>query len=80
MEKLKPCPFCGGEAYIKRVNYGHNGLGKFTETYEAGCKVCRLRYTRESIFATKDGQPVIYKNGYEDCVKAWNMRAGEKEP
>lgn len=74
MENLKPCPFCGGEAYIKRIGYGHNGLGKFVETYEIGCKACSIRFTKESIFKMEKGQPVYHKNGYEDCVKAWNTR------
>ena len=78
MEKLKPCPFCGGKAEIKRINYGHNGMGKFTETYQAFCRECGIKFIKESEFAMKEGQILIYKNGYEDCVKAWNTRTGEK--
>lgn len=74
--ELKPCPFCGEKAYIKRINYGHNSCGRFVETYAIGCTSCKIRFTKDSEFTMEYGaHPVIRKNGYEECVNAWNRRA-----
>ena len=79
MQELKPCPFCDGEAYIKRINYGHTGCGKFVETYAIGCAACKINFTRDSEFTMECGAyPTFHKNGYEECVKAWNRRTKDE--
>lgn len=70
MSKLKPCPFCGGEAeyytYEQEHNlYDSNTLG-FLETYETtehcvGCEECLAMV---GPFVTK-----------KQAIKAWNTRA-----
>lgn len=78
MEKLKPCPFCGDKARIKRTACGNCNNGRFYEKYKAGCEKCGIYFERMSEFHTEGGQPVFDKNGYEDAIEAWNRRAGEE--
>lgn len=64
MTKLKPCPFCGGEAEIVK-----DGIIK---PYKARCnnadnKCCVMVVT--AWFSTK-----------QEAIEAWNQRAKEKEP
>lgn len=39
MDKLKPCPFCGGEAVVR----GHHN--RFTEWYLCSCPKCHISQT-----------------------------------
>lgn len=41
MTELKPCPFCGGEAYVARNGYGYDWYG-------CGCKRCRVQFRCDS--------------------------------
>lgn len=67
MEKLKPCPFCGGEAeksYIKRKKL----FAKFMFPYNSHyvyirCKVC--------------GATSKVKWSKEEATEAWNRRADD---
>ena len=47
-DKLKPCPFCGGEATIREFACGSTGNGGFSASYEVGCKDCKIKFLRES--------------------------------
>jgi Lar family restriction alleviation protein len=62
MDKLKPCPFCGGEDIAVRTKFIQE-KGDFAETIEAycGCKSC--------------GMGAIEENE-EDAIEAWNTRKG----
>lgn len=67
MEKLKPCPFCGGEAYI--AEYEPRLLRPVrNHPYSVWCNECELAFGWDcdygGIFDTK-----------EEAVKAWNSRA-----
>ena len=62
MDKLMPCPFCGGRATVKTryIGYGSIGLGEHDE-YRVVCKECRAsndEYRREA-----------------EAIAAWNRRA-----
>ena len=76
-DKLKPCPFCGGEATIREFACGSTGNGGFSASYEVGCKDCKIKFLRESKFSLINGHPVFSKNGYEECINAWNRRAND---
>lgn len=70
MTKLKPCPFCGGEAeYIEKGNK-HVGL---KETL-VRCKSCNTKQVHKW---------VIYKFDFEfvriSTVEAWNMRVEQND-
>lgn len=42
--KLKPCPFCGGEAH-KRVGFPLDPDGLEMNMYVVGCKTCDIEFT-----------------------------------
>lgn len=77
MEELKPCPFCGSEAILVRVQYG-NKLNPTTiiDKWEVRCKngCCRSLQYSDEIFHADDGEIVVEKNGAKDAVKSWNRR------
>ena len=78
MDKLKPCPFCGGEATIKHFSSGHNGNGMFTASYKVGCNKCKIDFIHTSEFKLVDGQPKFIVNGFDEAIEAWNRRAGNQ--
>ncbi len=63
--KLKPCPFCGGQAVI------HVGDGVCVICKECGCRTISL------IDGNSQGKPcggAIYR-----VIEKWNRRAGEQD-
>ena len=73
-DKLKPCPFCGGEKLIitscVELEEGNNFA-------ECGCMpnytVC-CDYKQGGCGATSG-----YRPNKEEAIEAWNIRAGEQE-
>ena len=78
MDKLKPCPFCGGKAEITETASGH-GSREFTMEYRIGCQSCRVYFRRETRLRIEGGKPVFIVNGYQEAINDWNRRAGETE-
>lgn len=62
-EKLKPCPFCGGEAKMKDTLLINN-----ISAYVIGCgnTGCYVRPTTS------------YYRKRKEVIEAWNRRAGEQ--
>lgn len=58
MTNLKPCPFCGGEAEVKKHN------NRFTEWWQVFCTNCHI---------TQCGSDYEYEYEYE-AAAAWNTR------
>lgn len=58
--KLKPCPFCGGEAKVSSV------------LIDDSCFVC-CKYCGATTYNMKDMR--MYFNGAKDAIAAWNTRA-----
>ena len=61
MERLKPCPFCGGEAIVEKAKskpYFERRL-----PYRVKCKWCHCALAYQ-FFETEN-----------DAIKAWNRRA-----
>ena len=68
MSKLKPCPFCGGKAEVKKATFGDNRGYAFIT-----CKSCEA--------STKHFNKSLDFCAVEEATKAWNRRAerGEDE-
>jgi Lar family restriction alleviation protein len=62
-EKLKPCPFCGGEAKLtKQPNPVFNAW------------LCEIRCTK-----CHASPPVFYTTSEDEIIKRWNQRTPEGE-
>ncbi len=76
MDKLKPCPFCGGNPTLRRCSTGTNGL-KYFAGYEVTCDGCRMARTKqfETVFDFElNGELVFEKDGRKEAIEAWNRR------
>ena len=74
-EKLKPCPFCGGEATIREYANGHKGNGTFMASYKCGCEKCKIFFECTSEFVLEQGNPKFIQNGYDTATAKWNERS-----
>lgn len=76
--KLKPCPFCGGEAAFRKV------LTYVAEGWCIKCTVCAARSVPVLVNIPKiswDGPPVVYneEQAKAKTAEAWNRRADAVE-
>ena len=65
--KLKPCPFCGGEAEM--LIGGAEGIGVVYQAYWIACKKCGAQTTKIKVSS--------YYTAENCAILAWNMREGE---
>ena len=65
--KLKPCPFCGGEAVLWDREVV--GYGKIVLTWQVFCKDCGIRTPH---FYTRKG--VSLQMAKHSAIEAWNKR------
>ena len=76
--KLKPCPFCGGEAKLSKVCDGYRTspatiLSQFQVICTNGC--CITPSYISYIFQDESGEVIVRENGAEKAIEAWNRRA-----
>lgn len=68
-EKLKPCPFCGGEACFKIISHGSCSR-KVSLTFEIACKECKIsfpkRYHTEFTLG-ETGELEAYVDPHQTC-------------
>lgn len=79
--KLKPCPFCGGNA--KLVRYSRSSEGEpsvILDSWYVKCNTCGVetRIYESKIYQADDGNIVVKSNGAEAAALAWNRREGEE--
>jgi Lar family restriction alleviation protein len=67
-EKLKPCPFCGGEAEFVRGNRKINGC--YTDVVKVVCKSCQSSSERVIYNKKKQGGT----GEYSEAAALWNRR------
>lgn len=66
MDKLKPCPFCGGE--IDGPNFVQCNYGKKIITLGLTCKKCKTGFKFRAKFV---------EDPYTEAREAWNRRAND---
>lgn len=76
MTELKPCPFCGGKAYLEKQHRAFIG-GETTKVCFVRCLKCNARSGRYKI--SDYGKTSHSWEAREKAVEAWNSRANEKE-
>ena len=71
---LKPCPFCGGEAFIEE---GHRAFirGKSTRVNYIRCRRCNARTNRYEI--RKFGKTSHSTEALKLAKEAWNRRVSD---
>lgn len=76
MIELKPCPFCGGEAELRRTLKGCRGVSTIIDEWEVACKnkCCSTCSYRDEIYHADNGEIVVKNNGAEEATEAWNKR------
>lgn len=73
--KLKPCPFCGGEAYFKIATTGH-----ICETrsihFRIECRKCGISRGRGEVFYRADDNlnMIVTYDDRQKAVDEWNER------
>lgn len=63
MDKLKPCPFCGGEALLEPYR-ARKGYEASIQCNQCLCSMSTITYDKE-------------ETAIEDVVKAWNRRVND---
>ena len=78
MTELKPCPFCGGGARIRKMSEGWKH-GHIIDSFTVECTECgaNLPPFESDIWIGNSGSVHIDTNGYEDAIEAWNRRASD---
>ena len=78
MNKLKPCPFCGGEAEFITKSKFTRGVGVVGYTFVIECRSCGVSlpktYTTE-FSLNKNGEFTPNRDEREIAVDLWNRRA-----
>lgn len=80
MDKLKPCPFCGGEVSAsceRKVNYLYvMSMPAFAIECRVGCEKCGIYFRQNSVISRAEYRaPVTNRDRYEEAVEAWNRRS-----
>lgn len=70
MSELKPCPFCGGEAYARFDNTGKGSFGYAS----IECKKCGAVPYVHQVYSGLSKEEAV-----KGVAEAWNNRAGEQD-
>lgn len=78
MSKLKPCPFCGEKAFLKKISNGYKTnpttiMDTWTVTCPNNC--CNFGGFEDKIYHDDDGRIVVERDGADEAGDAWNKRA-----
>lgn len=79
MSKLKPCPFCGGEAGIEQTRTWIQDKDSVAIQFQIRCKKCKatapLSYGYIALNMKSDGELNFSHNDLPSATEAWNRRA-----
>ena len=77
--KLKPCPFCGGEARIMHDD-PMGARERIRVFWEVCCTRCLTHKGYDAEYEiTNDGIFIVKEDGRAKAIRAWNRRAGDAE-
>lgn len=77
---LKPCPFCGGEAFFLTKVSCHYAAGGLTRSWEfgVGCLACGMALPKStyrlSVQMAKDGSIEVIEDDRQEAADTWNRR------
>lgn len=78
LDKLKPCPFCGGEAAVfceRKLESVYVWQAGFAIKCRVGCEKCGIYFRQNSVIPQAEYKaPVTNRDRYEEAVEAWNRR------
>lgn len=82
-EKLKPCPFCGGEADCKSWDAGWDSRGDNIFAAMVGCPSCgvsfELEHHGDDLLRDDDIEGETCHALEEQAARIWNRRTNAKE-
>lgn len=85
MSKLKPCPFCGGEAWSYSEDDGWNHLGENCYRAEVRCESCgamfELHHHGDDLYTDEDDTPkgIRCHKLEEQAAGLWNSRTIDRD-
>lgn len=77
VDKLKPCPSCGGKAFLIRVSSRYaSGDNALCDEWRVSCKTCGLstRAFNDKIYREISGTLIVAEDGVLKAKSAWNRR------
>lgn len=79
-QKLKPCPFCGGEAKFGTYDVETN-LRTASFRFELQCKKCKIPSITGTldVYLFDNGDIAVYKDERKRAIDAWNRRANDEQ-
>ena len=82
MDKLKLCPFCGGEAYFEQTACGIIDNSSVRLQFAIRCRKCGASipntYGYIAINLSPDGELNVWHNDRISAIAVWNRRSGEE--
>lgn len=76
--KLKPCPFCGGDAEILMESRGTNGHDELSVKYRIRCKHCgcsgSIHRFNIVVRLAYGGDAITDNSEKQKAIDAWNTR------
>lgn len=76
IDKLKPCPFCGGDARVYKTST-HYSAESWGDNWKVACNECNMGSMHEystEVYRNKHGEVTIEHDGKKEAIEAWNRR------